>query len=237
MMDIKDPATEKPTVDPLLRKSIRAVIWDMDGTLIDSADIVPDAFIATAAAHGVERVSRDDVVALYSLGEPAVMLSRLLERPADDEVIDQYHALLQVLADERGVRAHRQIPETLRTLQESGVAQAVFTGASHRAATILLRSSALAAPMSVVVGGDQVLKPKPDPEGIHRACAKLGVRPGAALYIGDSPLDLMAARAAGTIAVAAGWGHLHDATQTADVVLTAPIDLLATLGLGNSTTQ
>lgn len=81
---------EQASMSPLDRQ-VAALIWDMDGTLIDSATVVPDAFIATTTALGGTVCTREDVVALYSLGEPATMLARMLDRPATPADVEAYH--------------------------------------------------------------------------------------------------------------------------------------------------
>ncbi|MFE3414894.1 HAD family hydrolase [Streptomyces mirabilis] len=84
----------------------------------------------------------------------------------------------------------------LDTLRESGRPVAVFTGASSRAAAMLLRAAGL--DIDVLIGGDHVQRPKPAGDGLLLAAEQLGVAPAALAYIGDSPLDLRAAATAGS---------------------------------------
>jgi phosphoglycolate phosphatase-like HAD superfamily hydrolase len=206
-------------------RHVAALIWDMDGTLIDSATVVPDAFIATTAALGGTSCTRDEVVALYSLGEPATMLGHLLDRPASRSDVDAYHRELASRAD--GVRPYLGIQETLVGLQPA-LPMGVFTGASTRAAEILLSSAGLADHFRIIVGGNQVTAPKPDPGGIELACRLLGLRTVDCAYIGDAPTDLEAARRSGALPLAAGWGHLHQPPADAVAqVIEHPTDLLA----------
>ncbi|MEV0223914.1 HAD-IA family hydrolase [Streptomyces sp. NPDC050704] len=214
---------------PLDARNPSAVVWDMDGTLIDSSSAVPDAFIETVTALGGTVHSRAEVVALYSLGPPHAMLSRMLERPCSGQEVDLYHeALTQCAARVTPCAGVRATLDQLRHL----VPMAVFTGASRRAADILLAAVGLRDHFSVVVGGDEIERPKPDPEGILRACALLRVPAHACVYVGDAPTDLEAARRAGAHAAAAGWGHLYDPSAHADFVLKAPEDLAARLLTG-----
>ena len=80
------------------------VIWDMDGTLVASATVVPDAFIETVHQLGGTPPDRDGVVALYDLGDPRVMLGRMLDRPGTDGDADRYHEVLGRMAGR--VRVH-----------------------------------------------------------------------------------------------------------------------------------
>src|SRR4051794_27532194 len=117
-----------------LDRQVAGLIWDMDGTLIDSATVVPDPFIATTTALGGTACTREEVVALYSLGEPAAMLGHMLDRPATSAEVDAYHQELARRAD--GVRPYPGIKAALAALRPR-LRIGVFTGASTRAAEIL----------------------------------------------------------------------------------------------------
>lgn len=195
------------------------LVWDMDGTPIDSASVVPDAFVEAVRIFGGTVHNRNEIVRLYSLGPPRVILDRLLDRPCGQTELDAYHRVLAQEAD--AVTACAGIADALAALHGS-VPMAVFTGASHRAAEILLRAAGLARYFTIVVGGDQVPRPKPDLAGILLACAQLGAEPARTVYIGDAPTDLLAARNAGVIAAAAGWGHLYSPQMKPDVLLEVP---------------
>ncbi|MET1058107.1 MAG: HAD family hydrolase [Nocardioides sp.] len=184
------------------------VIWDMDGTLVASATVVPDAFIETVTRLGATPPDRAGVVALYDLGDPRVMLGRMLDRRGTDEDADLYHEVLRGMTDQ--VRVHDGIAEVLAELRRRDVPQAVFTGNSHQAAAHLLEGTGLRGYFDVVLGGNQVDRPKPAPDGVLAAARALGLDPARCLYVGDSPLDVGSAEAAGAHPVHAGWGHLYD---------------------------
>ncbi len=94
----------------------------------------------------------------------------------------------------------------------------------------MLSASGLARHFRVVVGGDQVDHVKPAPDGLLEASRLLGVPAEAVAYVGDSPHDVACARAAGSLAVAAGWGELFDPSVEADVVLSDPLEVLGLVG-------
>ena len=157
------------------------VIWDMDGTLVASATVVPDAFIETVTRLGGTPPDRDGVVALYDLGDPRVMLGRMLDRPGTDGDAELYHQVLGGMAGR--VRVHDGIPEVLDELRRRGVPLAVFTGNSHQAAAHLLEGTGLRAYFDVVVGGNQVPRPKPAPDGVQAAARASGsTRPAASTW-------------------------------------------------------
>ncbi|TWG24433.1 phosphoglycolate phosphatase/AHBA synthesis associated protein [Actinoplanes teichomyceticus] len=201
---------------------MEAVIFDMDGTLIESTDVVTAAFRAAVVAGGGPVFSDADIVAAYPLGPPRRILEHLLGRPVTSGELDLYYSHL---ASGR-VRTYDGVEHVLSLIAQRA-SVAVFTGASRKAAQILLGGAGLLGFFAVVVGGDEVAHPKPEPDGILLACDRLGVEPGSVAYVGDSPLDLRAARRAGALAVAAAWGHLYDAGQAADRTARQPIDLCA----------
>lgn len=200
-----------------------AVIWDMDGTLVDSTSVVPDAFIATVKQLGGPPCSRQVVVDSYALGPPQRMLPTLLERDCTTQDLTIYHSYLDQYAQR--IQPYPGVKETLDMLSNT-VSLAVFTGASHRAATILLSQAGLDGYFDTIIGGDEVTNVKPAPDGILAACARISSDPAQAVYVGDSPNDMLAARNCGAFAAAASWGHLYDRSIAADTTLRAPADLL-----------
>jgi HAD superfamily hydrolase (TIGR01509 family) len=197
----------------------------MDGTLIDSSSVIPDAYIACVTAVGGPTYAPADIVDAYTVGPPGAMLTHLLGRPSTPAEIDDYHVRLERLAGD--VAVYVGIRETLRELT-SELPLAVFTGASIHACRILLSATGLLASFDALVGGDEVPRPKPHPDGILEACRRLGVDPRRAAYVGDAPNDLAAARRSGTLALAAAWGHQYEPGEPSDAVLLNPAELLST---------
>jgi len=199
----------------------------MDGTLVDSATVVPDAFIATVRRLGGPTMTRAEVVSYYDAGAPHVMLGLMLGRPGTVADGELYHEVLAELG--HAVVVHRGVEDVLTALRGRGVPMAVFTGNSIEAARILLGATGLAAYFDHVVGGNQVAHPKPAPDGVLLAARHLGVDPEDCLYVGDSPLDVGAARDAGARPAAAGWGHLYAAEQAVTTART-PAEVLDLVG-------
>jgi HAD superfamily hydrolase (TIGR01549 family) len=212
---------------PRIVRSVRGIIFDMDGTLIDSAAAVPDAYIATIAAGGGPELTRSDVVAAYVVGAPAAMLTHLLGRSSTRDDLATYHERLQALA--RDVVVYPGVRDALVRLG-SRLPLGVFTGASITACRILLGATGLLDRFTTVLGSDEVAHAKPYPDGIIEACRRIGVAPQDAAYVGDSPRDLLAARRSGTLAVAAAWGHEYDPGEPSDAVLHDPLEILTLFG-------
>jgi HAD superfamily hydrolase (TIGR01549 family) len=204
--------------------ALAAVIWDMDGTLFDSSSVVPGAFIAALRESGTGEISAEQVIAAYGLGPPAAMLAHFLGRPATDAEVDRYHRELEAAA--RATALYPGIVDVLEAIQPA-VKLGVFTGASHRAAGILLAATGLSQFFDEVVGGDEVSHAKPAPDGVLEACRRLHVHPTESAYVGDAAVDLEAARRAGVLAVGAAWGHMYSADSSADVVARSPAEVVA----------
>lgn len=206
--------------------ALAGLVFDMDGTLIESHGAVPAAYRAAVVAGGGRTHTDEEIIAGYSIGSPADLLTALLGRPATAADLARYHDELASVA------GHVTVYDGVASLLTEAVRRVpvgLFTGASHAAAQILLDRTGLVDHFGTVVGGDEVDRPKPHPEGILLACRRLGVEPGRAAYVGDSPLDLAAARAAGALSVAAAWGHQYDPAAPAHLTATRPEDLLSLL--------
>jgi HAD superfamily hydrolase (TIGR01509 family) len=201
----------------------RAVVWDMDGTLLDSSVAVPAAFAAALERRGGALVDAAQVIAAYPLGTAEVIMAHLAGRAVTGADMDDYYREL----GRAEVAPYPGVSEALRDLRARGQPIAVFTGASRQAAGILLAAAGLAA--DVLIGGDQIRHPKPAADGLLLAAEEIGIPATGLAYIGDSPADIGAARAAGSHGAAAAWGHMYDAALAADSVLAVPGDALSLL--------
>jgi HAD superfamily hydrolase (TIGR01509 family) len=192
------------------------LVWDMDGTLLDSGVAVPAAYVTAVRELGGPTVTPADVVARYWLGVPELILADLLGRNVTAAEADVYYGELE----RAEVAPYPDAAGVLAALRARGHPVAIFTGTSSRAAAMLLEAAGLRA--DVVVGGDLVQRPKPAGDGLALVARRLGVPTSILAYIGDAPNDLRAARAAGGLAAAAAWGHQYDPAEPADVTLAAP---------------
>jgi HAD superfamily hydrolase (TIGR01509 family) len=205
--------------------TVKELVWDMDGTLLDTTAVVPAAFVRAVRALGGPSVEANDVVGAYWRGTPEVILEHLVGRRLAPSETEVYYRELEGAE----VDPYPGVVDVFAALRARGRAVAVFTGNSSRAAAVLLRSAGLHA--DVLIGGDQVSCPKPAPDGILLAAEELGIDPMDVAYVGDSPLDLRAAVAAGSRGAAAAWGHMYDQAEQADVVLSGPLQALDLLSV------
>jgi phosphoglycolate phosphatase-like HAD superfamily hydrolase len=213
-------------------RRIQAVLFDMDGTLLDSANTVPAAYAAAIRELGGADYSTEEVIAHYGAGPAGALMAAMLGRETTDDDVERFHVHLARRLD--GTRTYPGIRQALQALVAAGLLTGVFTGATHRAAEMQLDHAGLLGLFHVVVGSDEIGAVKPSPEGIRVACSRLGIPPTLAAYVGDAPNDLLCARAAGAVAVAAGWGHLFEPSAEADVTLAEPGELVQLGGAGRS---
>jgi HAD superfamily hydrolase (TIGR01509 family) len=200
------------------------LVWDMDGTLLDSAVVVPAAYVAAVRQLGGPAVTPAQVISRYWIGTPEAILADLLGRDVEAVDAEVYYGQLAGAQ----IEPYPDVDDVLAALRARGHPVAIFTGASSRAAAILLRSAGLHA--DLVIGGDDVQRPKPAGDGLMLAASRLGVPASGLAYIGDAPNDLRAARAVGGLSAAAAWGHQYDPAEPADVTLADPRAALRLLG-------
>jgi len=182
---------------------IRAVVFDMDGTLVDSLGVAPEAYVRTVRDLGGREIGIRDVVTAWHIGPAPIMLRHFLDRattPDDLELFFRHLASAVV-----GIRPFPGVGDLLGSLRSRGMALGVYTSAMRRVAEVTLAEAGVGAFFSTFVGGDDVSRPKPSGEGVLAACRALRAGPGETAYVGDSAGDLASACDAGALAVHAMW--------------------------------
>lgn len=185
-----------------------AVLFDLDGTLIDSVELIVlsarHAFATCEDYRG--RVPNDDEW-LVDLGMPLpTMFGRFTQDAAEMErLIDGYREYQREHHD-RLVTCYSGIVETLGELREQGHPLGIVTSKSEPMAQRGLALVGIDESFDTIVGLESAKKHKPDPEPVRVALTRLAVKPHEAVFVGDSPHDVTAGRRAGVITVAALWG-------------------------------
>jgi pyrophosphatase PpaX len=182
-----------------------AILFDLDGTLLDTIELILAA--ARHAFDGYEGGAPSDAAWLAGVGTP--LHAQLREFAAHESHVepltDRYRAYQREHHD-RLTRCYADAPATLAELARRGHPMAVVTSKVGAIARRGLAFTGLDAWIPLVVGADDTERHKPDPEPVRVALDRLGYAPGEALFVGDSPFDMTAGRAAGVVAVAACWG-------------------------------
>jgi N-acetyl-D-muramate 6-phosphate phosphatase len=209
----------------------QAILFDLDGTLVDTAPDMWACANAMCGELGHPPVSFERFRPTVSKGGRAMV--RLAFGEPDDAAID---ALLPRYLDRyaQAIAVHSRLfpgmAEVLAAIEAAGQAWGVVTNKPERLARGVLEGLQLDRRCAVLIGGDSLAAKKPDPLPLREACRLLDVAPGAAIYVGDDLRDIVAARAAAMPSLAAAWGYLSadDAINRwgADAVLEKPSQLV-----------
>jgi pyrophosphatase PpaX len=206
-------------------------LFDLDGTLIDSGPMIM-ASMKHAASTVLGRDIPEKVLTAAVGGQGLTTQMELLDPERVEELVAVYRAHNEPLHEQ--LEAFWEVVEVLPRLRAEGRRLGIVTAKRH--ATIQLafdRLPGLKANFEVVIGSDDTERHKPDPDPILEALARMDASPQDAAYVGDSPFDVRAAKAAGVYAVAVAWGGIHDAhaleREQPDVLVRHAEELLAVL--------
>ncbi|HEU5277301.1 MAG TPA: HAD-IA family hydrolase [Gaiellaceae bacterium] len=182
------------------------VLFDLDGTVIDSG-----AIILASMRHAAKEVLGTEVPdeeLMAAVGGPGLEAQmRALAPDRVDELVSVYRAHNEPLHDELACCAGME--DVLVRLRDEGHRLGIVT--AKRRATVELAFARLPIEhlFETVVGGDETERHKPDPEPLQLALDRLGASPAEAVYVGDAPFDVRAAKAAGVYAIGVTWGGIH----------------------------
>lgn len=194
---------------------LHGVLFDLDGTLLDTAADIAEALNRTLAEYGIREFAVAEVSRMVGRGSPmllehaAAMRGRSPDAAEKAAMLERFFHHYGALEenDESAARPYAGAADTLRRLHESGVKTGVVTNKHRRFADHLLRRLDLMQWVDLLVGGDTCERRKPDPLPLLFACRTLGIEPQAALMVGDSINDVRAARAAGIPIVCVPYGY------------------------------
>jgi phosphoglycolate phosphatase len=219
-----------------------AVVWDLDGTLIDSAPDIATALNALLNEHGQHGHSVENVRPMIGAGVAKLIERgfRAAEAPLDsaacERLVPRFIELYTACATER-TRLEPDAREVLSYLYHAGAHQAICTNKPYDLTMQILNELDIAGYFAVVVGGDSTAEKKPHPLPLTTCLEELGVEPGDAVMIGDSGADVGSAKAAGVpvILVPDGYTGVPAVTLGADYVVRDLAEIPSCLGPGAAT--
>jgi pyrophosphatase PpaX len=204
------------------------VLFDLDGTVVDSGGI-----ILASMRHATRTVlGRDipDAALMAAVGGPG------LEHQMRSFGPDRVEELIRVYREHNEPLHHELqicvgMDDVLVALKQEGRKLGIVSAKRRRTVELAFANVAVGHLFDVVVGGDEHENQKPEPDLLLLALGRLDAKPQEAAYVGDSPFDMQAARAAGMYAVGVTWGGIHGRglLTDADVVVDTPEELLAVL--------
>lgn len=219
----------------MTRQQTQAVLFDLDGTLVDSAPDMAGAAAMLCAELGQPAPDAERVTRVASRGARAILQQALpgLDGATTDALVPRF---LEIYAQRMTELSgpYEGIPELLELLRERGIPWGIVTNKRGFLARPMVAQLGLDTACAALVSGDCLPVAKPSPEPVLRACEMMGVAPGNVVFIGDDLRDIQAGRAAGTATIAAAWGYLDggDPHQwQADQVVAEATGLQAALAL------
>jgi pyrophosphatase PpaX len=212
--------------------TIRTVLFDLDGTLIDSLRLILDSYHHTLAQHGFP--ARTDSEWLKGVGTPLrVQLAEWRNDPGTLEAMIATYREYNLEHHDRMVTVYPGVLDAVREIKARGLQTGLVTSKNRHGALRGLSLVGLEALMDMLVCADEVTNPKPHPEPVLKAVSLLGADPATTVYVGDSVHDMNSGRAAGVLTAAALWGPFsRDQLQSTkpDYWLETPADLVKLVG-------
>lgn len=198
-----------------MKRLPRAIVWDLDGTLVDSAADLADSLNILLREKGREQHKLEAVRGMIGDGVAALVERGFAGNGATAAPVDTGAMVTRFMEIYRA-RATRKTAlyegalETLNALSVDGFAHGLCTNKPWAVTMDILSGLGIANRFGAVIGGDSTPVKKPDPGPVLACLEQLGVHPGSALLVGDSPADLGAARAAGLPVILVTYGYSRE---------------------------
>ncbi len=210
---------------------IKAILFDIDGTLLDTSEFILQAFEHSLKQGGITGVTRTHIA--QEMGPPLFEMYQLLAPGKNPEEFVRAHR------DFQSKKLHLSTPfseaqEVLQKIHEKGVKIAAVTSRSNENSVKTLELADIKEYFEIIISFEDVKKHKPDPEGILMALQYMNIRPVDAIMVGDTHVDIEAGKNAGTTTVGITHGIRGDEVKTSspDYVITSLPELLTILDIG-----
>ncbi len=183
-----------------MRGQFEAVVFDLDGTLVDSAPDMADALNATFAEVGLAPFSLAEATAFVGSGALILLRRALAARAAQLDAVRMRDRFIEIYEGKLDGKTapYAGVMDMLERLAATGMPMGLCTNKPEGPARAVCAALGLEVHFHVIVGGDTLPVLKPDPAPLLHACSALGAAPARTLYVGDSETDYATARAAGT---------------------------------------
>lgn len=209
---------------------IKAVIFDLDGTLLDTLEDLTDSVNYVLQKHGMPQRTIKEIRSFIGNGVPTLIARSVPENTDSEtikiciaEMLEYYSAHAEIKT-----KPYDGIAELLKELENRNVLTAVVTNKAEIPANILCKAK-FGDIFTLVIGDNGIDRLKPEPDNVFRAMNELKINKEEALYVGDSDVDMLTATRAGLKSVGVTWGFRDEATlrqSGADFIINAPDELL-----------
>ena len=217
-------------MDALNLPTVRALIFDLDGTLIDSKRDLIHSVNAMLEEMAREKLAEETISGYIGHGAPQLVARALGSNATEDERARALQFFLAYYEEHKldSTCAYPGVAETLAQLHRKNLPMAVLTNKPVRISVRILDALGLAKYFLAIYGGNSFETKKPDPLGANTILGEFGAPPREAMVVGDSEVDVQTARNAGTLAAAVNYGFgVHDRTlYPADVYLDDIADIV-----------
>jgi phosphoglycolate phosphatase-like HAD superfamily hydrolase len=191
---------------------VQAVFWDVDGTLVFTGTVCYEATVKTLVDNGLPGVSEEEYHAGNKYSTPQRFAHHATKNPEDPigaVLGEQFDDLLVKTVNSEITPLFGGIKDIIDKLTEKkkdGLKLGALSNAGGKYVNAVLKGNGVDAEFDFRLGADDVPTPKPSPDGLLHCCKLVGVDPEGCIYIGDSPSDGKAAKAAGMIGIGVCWG-------------------------------
>ncbi len=224
-------------MSPVQPRHVRAVLFDLDGTLVDSAPDLGSAADRMRLARGMPSLPLEDYrphAGSGARGMLGVAFGMSSDHGDYETLREEFYCQYEACLTEQ-TRAFTGVAELLEALLQRGLRWGVVTNKAQRFSTPLTRAMPLFASASTIISGDTTPHIKPHPAPLLEAARRLNLAPIDCVYVGDDARDILAGRAAGMTTVAARYGYLGPGADVAlwgaDAEVNSPLEVLKWLDL------
>ncbi len=214
------------------------ILFDLDGTLVDTAPDLAYALNLQRELHGLAHLPMEAIRPFASHGSKG-LLNIGFDLTPEDETFEEMRAEYLDLYDQVFTRSpvlFDGVEELLAKLHQRDIKWGVVTNKPRRFAAPLIDSMQLITPMACLVCGDDAPLPKPAPDTLFMACEQSLVKPDCCFYVGDAERDIEAGNAASMKTVVALWGYIDTADKPmkwgADFAINHPLELISLINKG-----
>lgn len=191
------------------RNRFKAILFDLDGTLLDTLEDLANSMNVILNAHGMSTFPVDDYRTFVGKGLRELIRCVLPKDKVNDQTVDDFLASMRIEYSKRwaeNTKPYPGIPDLLDGLQRMNLPMTVLSNKADEFTKIMVKALLPNWQFKIVYGLNSEFPAKPDPASSLRIAHELKIRPGDFIYLGDTDIDMQTANAAGMYAVGALWG-------------------------------